>query len=426
MQRLHRVLVLSLTIAFCVATSGCASFDGGAPLDSPPPLSDVSGESSDDIASSAALDASDERRQPSDPLQVSDFYPSNIGTTIKRLSGNGPDRGVAQQLYEEAEALYDEAVAEQAREAGEAARESFIEAGAKYAAAANRWPDSALEEDALFRAGESLFFADRYVKANERFEELLEKYPNSRYLDLVSARRFEIAQYWIKLDDADGAPVVALNLTDKQRPWSDTFGHAIRIYDKMRLDDPTGKLADDATIAAANAHFARGNFLDADQYYTDLRRHFPSSEHQFMAHYLGIQAKLRSYRGPEYAGEILDEAEKLAKQVRRQFPSEFREHDVQLEKAYREIRYRQAEREWTLANYYYRRRHYGAARFYYNLILKDYDDTPYADEARAKLLETSGKPRTPPQRLAWLVELFPDEKSSTPVMTSAEEGTSQR
>ncbi len=150
----------------------------------------------------------------------------------------------------------------------------------------------------------------------------------------------------------------------------------------MRLDDPTGKLADDATIAAANALFVGGDYERADDYYNDLRLHFPSSEHQFMAHYLGIQAKLRSYRGPDFAGEVLEEAEKLIKNVRRQFPSESREHEEELTRAYRKVRYFLAEREWEMAQYYAQRHQYGAARFYVDMILNDYADTPFADLAR--------------------------------------------
>ena len=249
--------------------------------------------------------------------------------------------------------------------------------------------------------------------------QLLKKYPNSRYLDLVGARRFRIAQYWLELNDQGSSLPLGLNVTDKQRPWSDTFGHAIRIYDRMRIDDPTGKLADDATMAAANAHFLKGDFVKADQYYTDLRTHFPSSEHQFMAHYLGLQAKLRGYRGPEFTGDALEQAEKLVKQIRRQFPSEYRQHEDEIEKAYREIRYRKAEREWNMAKYYNRRHEYGAARFYYDLILKDYDDTPFADQAREQIGEIAGKPLAPPQRLTWLVNLFPDKEIPQPLIVTS-------
>ena len=298
-------------------------------------------------------------------------------------------------------------------------RRLFLDASDQFAEAASRWPDSALEEDALFRAGESQFFADHYVKANNYFEQLLKKYPNTRYLDLVGARRFVIAQYWLKLNAEPGFKGIGINLTDNTIPWSDTFGHAVRIYDRMRLDDPTGKLADDATIAAANANFTKGNYEKADQYYSDLRTHFPSSEHQFNAHYLGIQAKLRGYRGARYTGEALEETDKLIQQVRRQFPQQAREHEQELDRAAREVRYLLAEREWLMAQYYTRRQEYGAARFYYDIVLKDYRDTPFADQAREEVGKLAGKPRVPPQRLAWLVQLFPNSDAAKPLVATA-------
>ncbi len=248
-----------------------------------------------------------------------------------------------------------------------------------------RWPDSALEEDALFRAGESQFFADHYVKANDYFEQLLKKYPNTRYLDLVGARRFLIAQYWLKLNAEPGFKGLAINLTDQATPWTDTYGHAIRIYDRMRLDDPTGKLADDATIAAGNASFAKGNFDKADQYYSDLRTHFPSSEHQFHAHYLGIQAKLLGYRGANYTGSALEETEKLIQQVRRQFPQEARRTRTGARPGGARNTLLDGRTGMADGAVLQQRKEYGAARFYYDILLKDYGDTPFAEKAREEV-----------------------------------------
>ncbi len=422
MRRLIRELVVFLVLANGMVLAGCATFNDRGSTESVSSLTNSTSEDSREVAL-ASYDESLGEQKSDAPLQLADFSPSKFGTTVKRISGQGPDRELARQLYDEAESLYQEAVAARSAQQGDESHAMFLKASGKYLSAAERWPDSALEEDALFRAGESQFFADRYVEANEHFEALLKKYPNSRYLDLVGARRFVIAQYWLKLEAEGSSVVLGLNLTDKQRPWSDSFGHAIRIYDRMRLDDPTGKLADDATIAAGNALFAKGDYEGADQYYSDLRTNFPSSEHQFMAHYLGIQAKLRGYRGPEFAGGVLDEAEKLVKQVRRQFPKEAGEHREELEKAYRKVRYHKAEREWTMAEYYNKRHEYGAARFYCELILSDFDDTPFADKARVQVPEIADKPRTPPQRLSWLVELFPDGRSAEPRMAAAPEST---
>ncbi len=432
MRRQRSFLVLLVGIACGAAISGCAALSDYGSADSTARSTrrpDTS--ASRDVALSSYEESENEGEDAAEKsLSMADFAPSKIGTTVKQLSGFGPDHELARQLYAEGEDLYAQAVKARGdqpeSEPNADAGPLFLEASGKYAGAAARWPDSAMEEDALFRAGESQFFADRYVKANDYFEQLLKKYPNSRYLDLVGARRFLIAQFWLKLDKEESPYFFGLNATDRGRPWADTFGHAIRVYDRMRIDDPTGKLADDATLAAANAHFLNGDYGKADQYYSDLRTHFPSSEHQFMAHYLGVQAKLRGYRGPRYTGNALEQADKLVKQIRRQFPKELPEHEEELDRAYREIRYLLAEREWTMAQFYLRQHEYGAARFYCDIILEQYGDTPFAAKAREQVGGIAGKPSSPPQRLAWLVDLFPETETPHPIMASAPGDTKKR
>jgi outer membrane protein assembly factor BamD (BamD/ComL family) len=431
MSKMHtgrRLIVLWLGLAVCLPACGCAIFPGSGSAD---PTSSVSESRSTDAERDVAMvsheePVDDEEERAPEPLKLADFAPANVGTTVKRLTGRGPNRPVARELYGEGEELYRQAVTLRDKDPEADIQGLFLDASDQFAEAASRWPDSALEEDALFRAGESQFFADHYVKANDYFEQLLKKYPNTRYLDLVGARRFVIAQYWLKLNAEPGFQGIGINLTDNAIPWSDTFGHAVRIYDRMRLDDPTGKLADDATIAAANANFTKGNYEKADQYYSDLRTHFPSSEHQFNAHYLGIQAKLRGYRGARYTGEALEETDKLIQQVRRQFPQQAREREQELDRVAREVRFLLAEREWLMAQYYTRRKEYGAARFYYDIVLKDYRDTPFADKSREEVGKLAGKPRVPPQRLAWLVELFPNSDAAKPLMATAPGGTKRR
>ncbi len=415
-------LQLILLIAAITAAGGCSLFPGrgvsGAATGPVAEVRPVAYEEPDDDAPAGTAE--------DDKFSLDDLSPAKIGATVKDLSGQGPDRNLARQLYGEGEQLYREAVEARARDPKTNMTSTFTAAGKKFRDAAKRWPDSALEEDAMFRAGESYFFADRYPKANDQFEQLLKKYPNSKYLDIVGARRFLIAQYWLDLHDGKPQRFYQLNVVDNARPLSDTFGHAVRIFDRMRLDDPTGKLADDATIAAGNAHFAAGDYQRADQFYTDLRKTFPSSEHQFMAHFLGIKAKLNSYLGPDYAGDSLDEAETLVKQVRRQFPNESQQHAQELERAYRLIRFKKAEREWTMASYYLRRKEFGAAQFYLNTITDDYSDTPFAERAREQTTKIAGKPATPPQRLEWLVKLFPDSDEGQPIMATAPSSTSRR
>ena len=346
-------------------------------------------------------------------LELEDFSPSNVYDATLAATGFGPDPEEARTLYQQADDYYAQAVNGRQRDPRGSWSEDFVQAGLLYAEAAKQWPESALEQDALFRAGESYFFANNYPDANEQFEELLIRYPNSKYIDLVQARRFAIADFWLKEDEQNPDKFYTFNLFNETRPLRDSRGNALRIFKKIPLDDPTGKLADDAMIAAANAHFASGNFAAADQTYDDLRKMFPSSEHQFLAHFMGIKTKLVNYQGADYSGDALIQAEELLDQVRKQFPQEAAQNREVLDHAHREIRYRLAEREWTMARFYDRRWEYGAARYYYDVLVRKFGDTPFADRATVRISEIADQPDTPEQRMAWLVDLFPNESDTS-------------
>ena len=340
-----------------------------------------------------------------------------VTKAVRQATGRGPNREVAYKLFGEGQGLYSEAIAQRSKDAG-AARKVFATAGEKFAKAADRWPDSALEEEALYLAGESRFFADRYPEAEDSFERLLKTHPRTQYLDLVQARRFAIARYWLDLEEKQQESFFAVNVTDDSRPWRDTFGHSMRVFDRIRLDDPTGKLADDATLALGNAYFAQSNFIKADEYYTDLRKTFPSSEHQFNAHFLGLKAKLESYEGAEYSGSSLDEADKLLRQVVRQFPVEAQKEREFLARIGGEIRFRQAEREWHRGSFYERRSEFGAARLHYDKLVSDFSDTPFAKEASQRVAAIADRPDVPPQRFEWLVDLFPERETVRPLVAT--------
>ena len=345
-----------------------------------------------------------------------DKFSEQMKKTGKTLVGKGENPDKARARYAEAESKYREAAQAEASQR----KQLFLAAAKDFKEAADRWPDSALEIDAMFLSGESYFFADQYPKANNQFEALLKKYPNSRYLDLIEARRFSIAEYWLKHHEDHPRPLLAANLTDRSRPAFDEFGHAVRVFDRIRIDDPTGKLADDATLAAGNAYFSAHRYMDADNFYTDLRKTFPNSEHQFAAHYLGLKAKLLSYQGSDYSGVPLSEAEKLVQQMRRQFPQQAAQEQEFLARAYAEVRFKKGEREWKMASYHQRRSEYGAARFYYEALVKNYTDTPFAERAQEQMVAIGDKPPVPPQRFTWLVDAFPKEENTKPLIATAE------
>lgn len=349
--------------------------------------------------------------------------------SANNASGSGWWGGVAETIHESvvgvkadqqrAEALFGEAEA-RFRQAttlsGSERQKAFCEAADTYHEAAERWPKSSLEEDALMMAAECYFFADTYPKATTAYAALVKKHPTTRHLDRVDQRRFAIAQYWLGTQPTRGRSALP-NFKDKGRPMTDTFQSAVKLYNRIRYDNPNGKLADDATMAAAVANFERGRYVEADELFSDIRDNFPTSDHQFRAHLLGLKCKLATYEGPDYDGTVLDKGEEIVKRMVYQFPDESEPHRVFLENAYRDIQLKKAERDYSIARYYDRRREYGAARIYYEAVRRQYPATNLALEAEGRLAQIDGLPDVPNQSMQWLADLFPQEEEARPLLT---------
>ena len=88
--------------------------------------------------------------------------PSNVIKKVKEMAGYGPNEQVARAAFEEGQRLFRE--------------KKYDEAAKQFGTAADRWPDTSLEEDALFWRAESFFFGDRYPSAQEGYDKLLKKY----------------------------------------------------------------------------------------------------------------------------------------------------------------------------------------------------------------------------------------------------------
>lgn len=331
-------------------------------------------------------------------FELADLAPEKLWGKTKDLAGYGPDETLARQLFDEGSELYRE--------------KKYAEAADKFSWAAFRWPDSPLEEDALFYQGESLFFADKYSAASDVFERLMKKYENSRYLDRVVRRQFNIGRYWEQAALASGAWPIVPNVFDRTRPVFDTWGNAIKAYESVRMNDPTGPLADDAIMAAGNAYFVQNRYEDAAYQYDLLRKEYPRSEHQYDAHRLGMKAKQLMYQGPMYDGAALNQAGDIADATLRQFRGELGEERDRLIEEKARIVDQQAEREWTMGQFYEKKGYYGAARFYYTGLARDarFARTSYARMAGERLEKIKDKPDRPPDYFRWLDYVFAKKK----------------
>lgn len=349
----------------------------------------------------------------SNRLLLEDLAPSQIATTIATKTTRGNNREKADIAFQNGQELYQQALNTMENDpSGSGHQPLFERAANQFRLAGANLPDSALEQDALFYEGEAYFFADRYVQSNRAFEKLIAKYSGTRYLDDAESKRFAIAQYWQELVRDGNSWVPNIKFNDPSRPTMNVKGEARRILHRIRVDDPTGKLSDDATMALANAYFEDQNYLDAADTYEDLRRNYPGSKHVFHATLFELKARMQSYHGESYDAEPIEKADKLLQMLVNQFPQQSAEEEEYIKKEASMIRHLLAQREYSTGQYYERRGENRAASILYEKVARNFDDTTYADQVQNKLADLKDKPPVPEQRAKAFVDLFsnPNDK----------------
>ncbi len=349
----------------------------------------------------------------SDRLLLDDLAPGQLATTFKSRFRNGSDENESRKYYAEGQKLYEQGIAQMKADAeGEQHKSLFTDAANQFRLASASWPDSEIEEAALYFEGESYFFADRYVQSNRAFEKLIANYSGSRYLDMAENRRFAIAVYWLQLSETAGK----LSLTDPKRPKSGLAAEARRVLHRIKIDDPTGKLAGDASMALGKAFLHAERYYEAADTFEDLRKNYPGSKHLFTAHLLELEARLKGYQGKDYDETPLRKAEELMKTIVRQFPQEAEKQLPYLEQQAALIRNQIAERDYAMAQYFEKRGENLAAKIYYEKVKEKFQDTELGKTIEQQIADVSKRPPRPEQPAQWLVDLFPNPEAEKPVI----------
>jgi len=286
-------------------------------------------------------------------------------------------------------------------------REKFADADGRFAAgdykkaqelyrdlADNRNNPTDLAEHARFMQAECRFARGHYPDAVDTYHKLLMDFPTGAHRREACARMYEIADFWLndfrkELEKRKDEPGVLTwrpewkNPFDKKRPWVGQEGRTLEALDHVWTHDMMGPVADKALFWCGYVNYIRGNFQEADHFFSTLVETHKESPLRPQAMAYAIQSKNNATGGAEYDGRKCAEALQLVQVAEATVPELTQDAAMaaKLTRAKFAIRNQQAEKDFKMAEYYERTGHPGSAVFYYELVRRRYAGTKYSDVA---------------------------------------------
>jgi TolA-binding protein len=273
----------------------------------------------------------------------------------------------------------------------------FAEAEKVFAKIAKNRKGSPWGETAQYYLAETQYQRGKYVDAHDSFEKLHATYPATEYLEKTVSREYAIAQLWTLQDDPKASKdklVPWYGHFDGRLPLIDTQGYALKALEHVRQNDPSGPLADDASLQIAEYHMNHHDYESAALYFDQFIAEYSKSPYLQKAQHEAIDARLKAYLGPEYDASGLEKARQLVQKTMKTFP----EQQASYEGLYHTldvINNAEAEKTFLTGAYYKHVGKVASAEFYFGKIPQRWPNSPWSVKAKVELAELAKMPRTP-------------------------------
>jgi outer membrane assembly lipoprotein YfiO len=249
------------------------------------------------------------------------------------------------------------------------------------------YPESTFREEAMWLRAESLFARERYYKAYEQYEDLIEQYAgSSRYQDALR-KEIEIAELYL-------GPVRRRVLGIPLMSGED---EAIEILRRVYEHQPSGALADDVVLRIADYYWSKRKWPDAEEYYDKYCKEYPNGEAIQHAELRRARCSLRQCEGPRYCTTSLRLARDRLRQFKEKYPDEAARQEVPA--LLETLQDQQAQSLYEIAARYRRAGKPCAAAFYAERLRERYPDSTWSEKA-GHFLAPDFKPAPPPTEAA--------------------------
>lgn len=261
-------------------------------------------------------------------------------------------------------------------------REKYDEAIAQFKTLVRYYPNSATAADAQFYIGLCNEKLKKYYQAFKAYQKVMEIYPSTSRMDEVIKREYNIGELFYEGQKRKFFGVDILPAIDQ----------AIEVFRSIVENAPYSQYADKAQYNLGLCYKKLKDYSAATAEFEALVDKYPESPLAGQAKYQLAHCSYKASLKPEYDTENADKAIEEFKSV-----IESQKDDRLIEEAKSnifELENKKAQSSYQIAQFYEKRRKYNSAKIYYQEVVDNYPNTPWAAKAIERLKVLGGSRKT--------------------------------
>jgi len=235
------------------------------------------------------------------------------------------------------------------------------------------FPEIAGPDLDAFIEAEMLFAKGKFSKASKAYNKLLTEYPESQLYEAALDRQFSIATAF---------------LAGRKRPVLKIFrmrgySQGARIMGSISDRAGDAPIAIKAAVSVAKSLERRGKFNDAYFEWSQISSRWPTGQTGKDALLGMARCKHAAYKGPKYNASELRSAKSYYENFKLRYPKDAEE--IGVDKILKQITEQQAEKQFSIGQYYQKVGDKQSANVYYQMVLDNWPESTAAEKTKQEI-----------------------------------------
>jgi outer membrane protein assembly factor BamD (BamD/ComL family) len=252
------------------------------------------------------------------------------------------------------------------------AEKKYEEAKREFKKLLDAFPKSVEAAESQYYLGLIAEAQDDLYEAYLAYQKVIDKYPFSERIQQIIEREYKIAEAFMS-----GKKRKALGIV------LPVDNPAIEIFTKVVENSTYGPLAPAAQYKLGLVLKGLMRYYEAEEAFNKLITNYPKSEWVTPAKFQLAACRAAVSRGTEYDQGAAEEAKEKFEEFLKQHPDAVLSRDAQANIA--QLREKEAESSYDIGRFYEKQKQYDSAKIYYNEVVVNYPDNPWAAKALERL-----------------------------------------